>query len=382
MTGVLKEYFPDSLIYFIGKEYTRPVIEACEHVDQFLDGDYIVGGRQLAVGSSQFPVPSQQSESNIEYQTSSIQNPVSKIQHLKNIKADVIIHVFPVKEICKAAKKAGIPMRIGTSHRWFTWLYCNKLLHFSRKNSNLHEAQLNLRMLEPLGIKRTFSLNEIPDYYGLSKVGSWQLAGGSSQFPVPGSRSESNIEHRTSNIEHTISSIHPPSSIVYPPLDKRFNLILHPKSKGSAREWGLDNYSNLIRLLPEEKFRIIITGTKEEGSLMRDFLQQHENRITDMTGKLTLSEMIALINRCDGIVAASTGPLHLAAAMGKYAIGLYAPMKPIYPKRWAPLGFHADYLFLDKDCNDCRHSLDCKCIRSITPEDVTLKLEAASAKLF
>ena len=115
---------------------------------------------------------------------------------------------------------------------------------------------------------------------------------------------------------------------------------------------------------------------------MKDFLKEHESRVEDMTGRLTLSELMALIGKCDGIVAASTGPLHIAAAMGKHAIGLYAPMNPICPKRWAPLGLHADYLVLDKDCSDCRHSMDCKCIRSITPEDVALKLEAASAKLF
>ena len=133
----------------------------------------------------------------------------------------------------------------------------------------------------------------------------------------------------------------------------------------------------MIGLLPEEKFRIFITGTREEGLLMEDFLFQHKNRVTDLTGKLTLSELIGLINHCDGIVAASTGPLHIAAAMGKHAIGLYAPMKPIYPKRWAPFGVNADYLVLDKECNDCRHSMDCQCIRSIKPEDVASKLERA-----
>jgi len=343
VAGVLKKHFPDSRIYFIGRQYTRPVIEACEHVDDFIDGDVIVR-------SSQFPVPSSQSESNIKH-------PSSIIQYLKNIRADAIIHAFPVKEICQAAKKAGIPLRIGTSHRWFTWLYCNKLLHFSRKNSELHETQLNLKLLEPLGIKPPFLLNDIPSYYGLSKVGSLQ-------FPVPSSQKESNIEHQTSHIHHLHYD--------------RFNLILHPKSKGSAREWGLDNYSRLISLLPEEKFRIFITGTKEEGFLMKDFLLLHKERIADMTGHLTLSELMALIGKCDGIVAASTGPLHIAAALSKHAIGLYAPMKPIHPGRWAPLGIHADYLVLDKKCNKCRHSSDCECIQSIRPEDVALKLEAAA----
>jgi ADP-heptose:LPS heptosyltransferase len=151
-------------------------------------------------------------------------------------------------------------------------------------------------------------------------------------------------------------------------------LILHPKSKGSAREWGLENFSKLIELLPAEKFNIIVTGTKEEGSLMAGFLEKHRERVTDMTGKLSLSEMITLIGSSDGMVAASTGPLHLAAALGTRAVGLYAPMRPIFPKRWAPVGKNATYLVLEKNCNDCRKTLDCRCIRSITPESVIEKL--------
>src|SRR5664280_1350728 len=237
--------------------------------------------------------------------------------------ADVIIHVYPVKEIQKLAKAAKIPLRIGTSHRWYSWLYCNKLIHYSRKNSNLHEAQLNLKLLEPLGITREFTLSEIPNYYGLSKLTS------------------SPLHHGTM---------------------APFKLILHPKSKGSAREWGLENYTKLIHLLPPEKYRISVTGTKEEGALMKEFLDQHSGRVQDMTGKLSLAELLTFINSSDGLIAASTGPLHIAAALGKRAIGIYAPMRPIFPERWAPLGKNATYLVLEKKCDDCRKTGDCKCI--------------------
>ena len=185
-----------------------------------------------------------------------------------------------------------IPQRIATSHRAFTWYTCNQLLHFSRKNSNLHEVQLSLKLLGPLGIKREFGLAEIPQYYGLK-----------GQLPV--------LREGDSK--------------------PKFRLILHPKSKGSAREWGLENFGKLIDLLPPEKFSITVTGTSEEGELMRDFLLSHKGRINDMTGRLSLSELLEFIASCDGLVAASTGPLHLAAAFGILAIGLYAPMRPIFP---------------------------------------------------
>ena len=318
MAGVLKKYFPGCCIIFLGKSYTRPVIEASENIDQFLDWDEI-----------------RKSEAR------------DQIAYINAINADTIVHVFPVRKICKLAKQAAIPLRIATSHRWFTGLYCNELLHFSRKNSELHEAQLNLKMLAPLGITGEFDLTEIPDFYGLTKFRKKQ----EQQF----------IDDPVSGIRHPASGC--------------FNLILHPKSKGSAREWGLENFSRLIELLPEDKFKIFITGTMEDGLLMKDFLQKNKNNVTDLTGKLNLSELISFIASCDGMVAASTGPLHIAAALGKFVLGLYAPMKPIYPKRWAPLGKNASYFVFDKEgCTDCRRSADCTCIRSIKPEEVARKL--------
>lgn len=318
MAGVLKKYFPGCRIIFLGKSYTKPVIEASENIDQFLDWDEI-----------------RNSEAR------------DQIAYIKAINADTIVHVFPVREICKLAKQAAIPLRIGTSHRWFTGLYCNELVHFSRKNSDLHEAQLNLKMLAPLGITVEFALTEIPNFYGLTKLTKEQ----EQQF-----------------INDPVSGIRDPGS-------EYFNLILHPKSKGSAREWGLENFSRLIELLPEDKFKIFITGTVEDGLLMKDFLQKNKNNVTDLTGQLSLSELISFIASCDGMVAASTGPLHIAAAFEKFVLGLYAPMKPIYPKRWAPLGKNASYLVFDKDgCTDCRKSIDCACLRNIKPEDVASKV--------
>ena len=249
---------------------------------------------------------------------------------LRELRADVIIHVFPVKEICFAAKRAGIPVRIGTAGRWYTWLTCNRRLRIPRRNSDLHEAQLNLALLKGLGIEKEFQIAEIAQIYGM---GSGHANGGTGHAPPQ-------------------------------------RIILHPKSKGSAREWGLDNFSALVRLMPPERYEVIVTGTKEEGALMTDFLEEHRGQVTDMTGKLTLSELIDLIASADALVAASTGPLHIAAALGIRAVGLYAPMRPIFPKRWAPIGRDATFLVLGKDCEKCRKGGDCECIRGIRAEAV------------
>ena len=70
------------------------------------------------------------------------------------------------------------------------------------------------------------------------------------------------------------------------------------------------------------------------------------------------------------LYAASTGPLHIAAALGKLTIGLYPPIKPMHPGRWAPLGNLSTFIVKPKKCNKCRKRKVCECLESITPEEV------------
>ncbi|MEW6467490.1 MAG: glycosyltransferase family 9 protein [Bacteroidota bacterium] len=307
LAGVLKQHFPSCHILFLGRKYTRPVIECCTHADQFLDWDEI-----------------------------SEQPPAEQKRALSSVGADTIIHVFPNRKVAFAARAAAIPLRIGTSHRIYHWTTCNSRPSFTRRRSGLHEAQLNLRLLSPLGIPTEYPLGELWNYYGFGKI-----------KPLPG---------------HLLSLIDP----------SRFNLLLHPRSKGSAREWGLNNFSRLADILPLERFKLFITGTREEGESLGPLKQKHN--VCDLTGKLSLDELIAFICAADGLVSASTGPLHIAAALGKKAIGIYAPMRPIHPGRWMPLGSKASYLVLDKSCSACRKNHDCACIRSIDPEQVKAEL--------
>jgi heptosyltransferase-3 len=86
-----------------------------------------------------------------------------------------------------------------------------------------------------------------------------------------------------------------------------------------------------------------------------------------MTGRLSLAELMAFIARADGLMAASTGPLHLASALGIYAVGIFPPLRPIHPGRWAPIGPRASVLVKDIACNACRKTMNCTCIRDILP---------------
>lgn len=295
MAGYLKKFFPKCKIIFLGRNYTRDVVALSQHVDEFVSWD--------------------------------------DVEARRNLKADCIIHVFPVKEIAQQAKQNGIKLRVGTTNRLYHWMTCNKLISLSRKNSPLHESQLNMQLLLFLNIPTDVKLEDIKNYYGFTKV-------------------ESLDDGLKAMIDKT-----------------KINLILHPKSKGSAREWGLENFSALIDNLDKNKFKVFISGTKEEGVLVRPLLEKHKE-VVDLTGQLSLKQFISFINQADALVAASTGPLHIASALGKKAIGLFAPMRPIHPGRWMPVGEKANYLVLNKECSDCRKNSDCHCIREIKAKQV------------
>ena len=282
MAGVIKTQFPESKILFLGKPYTKALIDNCEHIDEFHNWTDI------------------------------------QAKGLGGLRADAIVHVLPQKEIAIAAKKANIKLRIGTSHRLFHLLTCNKLINLGRKNSDLHESQLNIKLLKPLGVNTNVSHNEIKELYGWKKS---VLQSELTQF-------------------------------IYP---DKFNLIFHTKSKGSALDYALEKFYTLANNLDADRFQILLTGTASEGELIKNECPDFFNlpHVTDLTGKLDLSQLINLIQHCQGLVACSTGPLHIAAASGIHCLGLYSSKRPMHASRWGPVGKKS--IFLEDDGKSVKH---------------------------
>ena len=295
LAGIIKQHYPSIPVYVIGKEYTLQVVAAHPSVTGFLSKEEV------------------------------LKNPCL----LYDLKAQAIIFIFPDKELGSLSKKAAIPHRIGTLNRLHHWWQCNHLVALSRKNSPLHEAQLNAKLLKPLGLQTDYTLEGLSPFAKL-------------QAPTLSLEAQANC------------------------------IIFHPKSKGSAREWPLDSYLALAKILTAKSETIAITGTAAEGELIRSACPELFSlpQVLDYTGRFSLHELIAFIALSKGLLACSTGPLHLAAALGKPALGLYPPIRPMHPGRWAPLGKNAATLTAKDDCNDCRNTLPCHCMQAIQVQQV------------
>ena len=77
---------------------------------------------------------------------------------------------------------------------------------------------------------------------------------------------------------------------------------------------------------------------------MRAWLDALPAHAHDLTGRLALAELLAVLAAADGVVAASTGPLHLAALLGTRTLGLFSPVRPLHAGRWGPLGARAEVI--------------------------------------
>ncbi|MFN8178214.1 MAG: glycosyltransferase family 9 protein [bacterium] len=118
---------------------------------------------------------------------------------------------------------------------------------------------------------------------------------------------------------------------------------VHPGSGRSAPNWRVERYVELAeRLLTDERVRIVLTGSPAETALAVPFARLDRSRVVDLVGKLSLRELMGVLSQESVLVSASTGPMHLAAALRVPTVSMFCPISACSPELWGPKGNHAD----------------------------------------
>jgi ADP-heptose:LPS heptosyltransferase len=301
----LEAAFPNCELTYLCRSYTRAVVACFEPIDQVLLLEEL---QQLG----------------------------DQARNKMLVQYDVVLHLFPNQIVAKWCKQARIPLRIGTAHRFFHLFTCNSRPRFSRKRSALHEAQLNFKLLAPLGI------TVIPTIMEINQKLNFKVSG--LPFEL--------VQNNWSKV-----------------------ILLHPKSNGSGVEYPIEKYVSLSESLVESGYQVYFTGTEKEGACFRAQIPVHPN-ISDATGKWDLQTFIYIISKAKALVACSTGPYHIAGLCGIRAVGLFASRKPIHPGRWAALGKGATALVFDPNCQLCAEGRACTCVAEISIDHIADAIEA------
>jgi lipopolysaccharide heptosyltransferase II len=117
------------------------------------------------------------------------------------------------------------------------------------------------------------------------------------------------------------------------PLVDRPTVALHPGSGGYslARRWGLEEMAALGRRLGAGA-RVVIVGTPADGT--DELASALGSDALDLGGRTTLGRLAAVLARCDLVIGADSGVLHVAATVGTPVVALFGPTNH---RAWAPL---------------------------------------------
>lgn len=226
----------------------------------------------------------------------------SLLKRLRAEKFDIVIAAYPRPELAWIFFRAGIPQRYGTASRWYSIFY-NKPVLMSRKKSEKSEADYNIMTAGTLldkvsAVKEYYYITEDEKQKGLGYIGQKKMAPGF--------------------------------------------IIIHPGSKGSA--WNLSEaaYAKLVEELLAEGYQVLLTGGKSEKAMLlriKDSVKSG-HLLFIMGEELTMREFAGIISHAAVLISGSTGPMHIAAALGVKTLSFFPPDKiaAMKPMRWAALG--------------------------------------------
>ena len=151
-------------------------------------------------------------------------------------------------------------------------------------------------------------------------------------------------------------------------------IAIQPGARWSNKRWPVEYFARLVRLLadqfPDVRFAILGgAGDKPLGGIIADADPEH---CFNLCGQTSLPEMVEWVRLCDLMITNDTGPMHVAAALGKPLVALFGPTEP---RRTGPYRQLDSVLRIDLPCSPCLKSYCTyekpnECLNAISPATV------------
>jgi heptosyltransferase I len=111
-------------------------------------------------------------------------------------------------------------------------------------------------------------------------------------------------------------------------------LVINPCASARARNfrsWRASGYARVADYANRTHgLNVLITGSPadDEVAMGRAITEICRSKVVNLTGKTTIQQLLAILDRARVVIAPDTGPAHLASAMGTPVIGLYVTTNP------------------------------------------------------
>ena len=147
-------------------------------------------------------------------------------------------------------------------------------------------------------------------------------------------------------------------------------LAVHIGAGTAAKRWPRRHWSSLLERFLEDGWRVVVVGGPEDPPAT-ELLPPHE-RLRDWTGRMTVTQTTALLERADLFIGADSGPAHLAASAGTLSVILFSGTNQ--PRQWRPWSRHSLILRHRVPCQPCHQKIcplaDHPCMTGLDPDRV------------
>jgi len=324
---LIKKVFPDSFLGVIVRPYTVPLIQGNPFVDQVIVYD-------------------------CDEKQGKLRNFFRLVSTIRKANFDIGMSLFSTPKSALLLRLARIPHCAGPASKVEQILYQQRIRQ-KRSKGNKHEAEYNIDI----------ACSVISSVFGAATEEKARKIGKDIKPYIHVSKDETEQTNRLL------------SSMGIGANEKI--LIVHPGSGGSSRNWSPERYGAICDAIKlNTKNNVIVTWGRGEKEVIKRLDGSTKTKHMDYGGDgKSLRELISLLKRADVIFTSSTGPLHIAAAVGTRTVSLYCPIRVCLPRRWGPRGEEGQNRVMLPDvpiCERCTHS-KCPyfdCMESIKDEDV------------
>jgi lipopolysaccharide heptosyltransferase I len=210
-------------------------------------------------------------------------------QRLRQERFDVALDLQGLLKSGAVARATGAPLRIGFAASWgrepLSTIFTNR--HVQPPPSARHVVDQYLALLAPLGIEAPTHEFHLPTAPAAeAAMDEWLATAG----------------------------LKPHQRLV----------VLNPGAGREAKRWPLAHFTTLAgRLVQEADAGVLVTWGPGEERDARAIVEGARGAL--LAPPTDLDALLALLRRASVMVAADTGPLHMAAALGTRCVGLYGP---------------------------------------------------------
>lgn len=281
VVNALRQRYPQANIDVLLYQETRPMLQANPEIRQL----HIIDRKWKQEGGWK-----------------KLTHEIALIKAMRKDRYDIVINLADQWRSAIITLFSGAPVRIGFDYRKRDnafWRLCHNYRVSTANHGKLHTVEQNLSALLPLGI--TDSTTPASMHYA---AGDWpHTAALLTQLQVNG------------------------------PF-----IVIQPTSRWIFKCWDDEKVAAVIDQLAHAGRKVVLTSAPEkvEMAMIENILAHCKTpHVVSIAGKLSLTQLAALIDHAELFVGVDSAPMHMAAALDTPCLALFGPTKL---QHWRPWG--------------------------------------------